>query len=165
MDTILSSSNTRSLFIDDVMELKEFLVRRVHELSKDTNVLYVSSLWASIASISSHSDIDQQWKWGPEALWIKQCYRNAGLCISCTWLSNQLTHTASTINEELCTLPWTHGHLTSPSSAALKQSKVSGAVHVCDVCQRFKLAYYRQKQWLLAERNLLEQPSHCILNW
>lgn len=43
-DTILSSSSTRSLFIDDVMELKEFLSRRVHELTMDTDVLHVSAV-------------------------------------------------------------------------------------------------------------------------
>lgn len=41
LDTILSCSSTRSLFIDDVMELKEFLSRRGLELTMDTDVLHV----------------------------------------------------------------------------------------------------------------------------
>lgn len=38
-DSLLSNSSTRSLFIDDVIQLKEFLSRRVHELSSETGVL------------------------------------------------------------------------------------------------------------------------------
>ena len=37
MDSLLSSTKTRNLFLDDLMELKEFLSQRIRELSTETS--------------------------------------------------------------------------------------------------------------------------------
>ena len=37
LETLLGSSHTRNLFLDDVMELKEFLAQRIHELSTESS--------------------------------------------------------------------------------------------------------------------------------
>ena len=56
LDTLLSNTSTRNLFLDDVIELKEFLSWRIQELSKDaeSDVLLgqVSSRPAAVSVIS-----------------------------------------------------------------------------------------------------------------
>lgn len=42
LESVLSCSVTRSLFLDDVMELNEFLSWRVHELSRDVDIIQFS---------------------------------------------------------------------------------------------------------------------------
>ena len=41
LQTLLDSTHTRNLFLDDLMELKEFLGQRIHELSTESSSMLV----------------------------------------------------------------------------------------------------------------------------
>lgn len=41
LETVLGSTHTRNLFLDDLMELKEFLAQRISELSKESSSMLV----------------------------------------------------------------------------------------------------------------------------
>ena len=41
LETLLDSTQTRNMFLDDIMELKEFLGQRINELSQESSSMLV----------------------------------------------------------------------------------------------------------------------------
>ena len=53
-ETILGATQTRNLFLDDLMELREFLAQRQQELSKETtNILLAGQVGVTLSPSSS----------------------------------------------------------------------------------------------------------------